>query len=287
MSMHPSGWALGGGALVAAAVSGFVRPSTPFAGRSSGPGSAPTPLPDHLPTVLREHLDVDGDGLVPHMDTVELWGRGRMRVAPGVWLPLRMRTQHQLGHAFVPDIELSWYGRTVVSATEAFVDGRGWSQQGPNVTVGPEIDQGAGLFLWSEAVLIPWLHATDRAPAVEEVAPGRLALGLPFGNQVEPALLEFEGGHPVRFSARRFQGVGGEKVDWEVTYAGWREVAGIRLPDHVEVRWADEPGPWFRFEREGFAANVEVSSRIDEVRRLLRDHNQAQAPEPLPTRPSA
>jgi hypothetical protein len=127
--MRPPSWALGGGALVAAALSGSVRPATSFAGRSSGPWSAPTPLPDHLPRVLREHLDVDGDGLVPHMDTVELWGRGRMRVASGVWLPLRMRTLHQLGHAFVPDIELSWHGRTVVSATEAFVDGQGWSQQ--------------------------------------------------------------------------------------------------------------------------------------------------------------
>ena len=86
---------------------------------------------------------------------------------------------------------------------------------------------------------------------------------------MEPALLEFDGGHPVRFSARRFKGVGGEKVDWEVTYAGWREVSGIRLPDHIEVRWADEPGPWFRFEREGFAANVDVAPRIEQLRHLL------------------
>lgn len=276
--MRPSNWVFGGMALVVAAVGGFVRPATSFAGRSSGPDSPPTSLPDHLPRVLREHLDVDGDGLVPHMDTVELWGRGRMRVAPGVWLPLRMRTQHQLGQAFVPDIELSWHGRPVVAATEAFVDGRGWSQQGPNVTVGPEIDQGANLFLWSEAVLIPWLHTTERAPAVEEVAEGRLALGLPFGEQMEPALLEFEGGHPVRFSAHRFKGVGGDKIGWEVTYGGWREIAGIRLPNHVEVRWADESGPWFRFEREGFAANVEVSDRIDEVRHLLRARTPAPAP---------
>jgi hypothetical protein len=96
-------------------------------------------------------------------------------------------------------------------------------------------------------VLIPWQHATDRAPVVDEVTPGRLALGLPIGEQSEPALLEFEGGQPVRLSARRFKGVGAVKVGWEVTYAGWREIAGIRLPDHVEVRWADEPRPWFRF----------------------------------------
>jgi len=133
-----------------------------------------------------------------------------MRVAPGIWLPLRMRTQHQLGAAFVPDIELSWHGRTVVSATEAFVVGRGWSQQGPNVTVGPEIDQGAGLFLWAEAVLIPWLYTMDCAAIVEEVAAGRLALGLSLGEQEEGAQMEFEGDHPVRFSARRFKGPAGE-----------------------------------------------------------------------------
>jgi len=56
-----------------------------------------------------------------------------------------------------------------------------------------------------------------------------------------------------------------------VTYAGWRKVAGIRLPDHIEVRWTDEPGPWFRFEREGFAANVDVSTRIEQVRHVLRN----------------
>ncbi len=62
--MHPARWALGGAALVGAAVSGFVRPATSFAGRTSGPGAPPTPLPDHLPRVLRDHLDVDDDGLV-------------------------------------------------------------------------------------------------------------------------------------------------------------------------------------------------------------------------------
>jgi hypothetical protein len=252
------------------AVSGFVRPATSFPGRACGPAGEPAALPDHLPQMLRQHLDVDGDGLVPHMASVELWGRGRMRVASGVWLPLRMRTQHQLfGRAFAADIELSWHGRTVVSATEAFVDGRGWSQQGPNIAVGPEIDQGANLFLWSEAVLIPWLHTTDHAPTVDETGPGQLALGLPFGEEAEPALLEFEDGHPARFSARRFRGVGGEKTDWEVAYTGWQQVAGIRLPDRVEVRWADEPEPWFRFEREGFAANPDVSARLEEIRHLL------------------
>jgi hypothetical protein len=256
---------LGGAAVAAVAVSGFVRPASPFPGRPSGPAMAPVALPDHLPEVLRRHLDVDGDGRVPGMATVELWGRGRMRVAPGVWLPLRMRTQHRLGEAFVPDIELHWHERTVVRATEAFVDGRGWSQQGPNLTVGPEIDQGANLFLWSEALLIPALYATARAPTVEELGPGRLQLGLPFGDGVERTVLRFAGTHPARFSAQRYKGVGYGKVDWHVSYAGWREVEGLRLPDRVEVRWGDEPGPWFRFERDGFAANVDVGRRLAEV----------------------
>jgi hypothetical protein len=262
--------ALGVAALAVVSVSGFVRPATPFAGRRSRPAGQPGRLPEDLPDVLRRHLDVDGDGRVPRMDTVELWGRGRMRVAPGVWLPLRMRSRHQLGESFVPDIELSWHGRTVVSATEASIDGRGWSQQGPHVTLGPEIDQGAALFLWSEAALIPWLYASARAPTVEELGPGRLALGVPFGDGRERAVLEFAGAHPARFRAQRFKGVGHAKVDWSVSYTGWREVDGIRLPDHVEVRWGDEPGPWFRFAREGFAANVEVASRLDEVRAQLR-----------------
>ena len=249
---------------------GFVRPATPFAGRPSSGVAAATPLNEDLPGVLRAHLDVDGDGLVPRMDTVGLWGRGRMRAAPGVWLPLRMRTQHELGHAFVADIELCWHSRAAVSATEALVDGRGLSQQGPAVSLGPEIDQGAGLFLWSEAILIPSVYATDRAPSVEEVAPGRLALDLPIGAQREPAVLEFDEGRPARFRARRCKSVGGEQVDWEVTYTGWRTVSGVPLPDHVEVRWADEAGPRLRFDRDGFAATIDVAPRIEEIRRALR-----------------
>lgn len=268
--MRASHGALGVVTLAAAALGGFVAPARPFPDRPSGPAATPAPLPDHLPRVLRDHLDVDGDGHVPHMGNVELWGRGRMRVAPGIWLPVRMRTRHQLGQAFVPDIEVTWYGRTLVAATEAYVDHRGFSQQGPTITLGPEIDQGAGLFLWSEAVLIPWLHTTPDAPRVGQESPDRLTLSLPLGEQGEPALLEFADGRPVRFTAERYKGVGADKVGWEVTYAGWRETAGIRLPDHIEVRWADEPGPWFRFDREGFAANVEVAPRIDAVRDLLR-----------------
>lgn len=51
--MHRSRRAVGATALIAAAVSGFVRPATPSPGRPNGPPGVPVPLPDDLAEIDR------------------------------------------------------------------------------------------------------------------------------------------------------------------------------------------------------------------------------------------
>lgn len=69
------------------AAGGCVRPATASPSAPSGTVAAGTGNPITCRKLLREHLNVDGDGLVPSMGTTEVWGWGRKRVAPGVWLP--------------------------------------------------------------------------------------------------------------------------------------------------------------------------------------------------------
>ena len=110
---------------------------------------------DDLPPLLRSHLDLDGDGWVPRMDTHAMWGHPYMRRGSLPPLPLRMRSVSRVGESFVNDIEMVCYGRPVLRVVDAFVDGHGITKIGSKAVLGEEIDQGANLFLWSEAFFVP------------------------------------------------------------------------------------------------------------------------------------
>lgn len=223
------------------------------------------PLQDDLPTVLAEHLDPDGDGLVPRMDTVALWGRARLRLGRSPWLPARMVTRHRVGRDFASDIDLTWYGQPILHVVDAYVKGRGFAGRAGRPDLGHEIDQGANLFLWCEATLFPSTFATGSPARARLEKNGTVRLDVPLGSTTDSAWLRFEHGHPRRFSALRYKGVGGEKVWWHVDMYGWSPVDGIRLPERIVVTWQDEGRPWFRLSVDGFAANVHVDEHLEAV----------------------
>lgn len=258
----------GVGAAVAAGFKVRPRPVPPV-GFTVDRGSVR--LPADLPPLLARHLDPDGDGQVPRMDTMALWARPWMRVGRSPWLPLRMRTLHRVGRDFASDISLTWYGLTVVDVVDAYVGGHGIAGPARRPEVGAEIDQGANLFLWCEAALIPSAFAVgSELRAIGEGA-ATVRLDVPLGDGRDTAWLHFDGDRPSRFSALRHKGLGGAKVWWHVDMRDWQPVDGIMLPGHIEVTWQDEGRPWFRLAMDGFAANIDVDARLDDVDEAIRD----------------
>jgi hypothetical protein len=230
-------------------------------------------LRDDLPPLLRSHLDLDGDGWVPRMDTHAMWSRPYMRRGSLPPLPLRMRSVSRVGESFVNDIEMVWYGRPVLRVIDAFVDGRGITRIGPKAVLGEEIDQGANLFLWSEAFFVPSAFREGSPVAVEQVGADEIRLSVPFGAGSDEATVRFAGGHPSRFSALRHKRIGHRKIWWHVDYSKWFVKDGIAVPQRIEVTWEDERRPWLSFDLDGFAANVEAEARLWQVSELIRDHD--------------
>ncbi|HEX6234754.1 MAG TPA: DUF6544 family protein [Jiangellaceae bacterium] len=256
----------------AAVTAGFgVRPGPPTpVGKSHDRGLVP--LDSTVPALLAAHLDLDHDGFVPRMDSIAMWGRAKVRLGRSPWLPVRMLTRHRVGRDFASDINVTWYGRTVLEVIDAYVRGRGMAGPERRPDVGDEIDQGANLFLWSEGVLIPSVFA-DGTPvkAVEDDA-STVRLEVPFHAGTDSAWLHFDGERPHRFAALRHKGLGGEKLWWYVDMRDWFVVDGIALPRHIEVTWEDEDRPWFRLDVDGFAANVDldVDMRLNQVDDSIR-----------------
>lgn len=226
-------------------------------------------LRDDLPPLLRSHLDLDGDGWVPRMDTHAMWSRPYMRRGSLPPLPLRMRSVSRVGESFVNDIEMVWYGRPVLRVVDAFVDGHGITKIGSKAVLGEEIDQGANLFLWSEAFFVPSAFRQGSPVAAEQIGTNEIRLTVPLGSGHDEATVRFVDGRPSRFSALRHRKVGQLKIWWHVDYSRWFPKDGIAVPQRIDVSWEDERRPWLSFDLDGFAANVEAEPRLRQVSELI------------------
>lgn len=226
-------------------------------------------LRDDLPILLRRHLDPDGDGFVPQMDTLAMWSRPYMRRGSLPRLALRMRSVSRVGESFVNDIEMTWYGFPILRVVDAFVDGHGITKIGCSATIGDEIDQGANLFQWSEAVFVPSAFRQGSPIVAEKVGSDEIRLTVPLGSGHDEAGVRFVDGHPARFSALRHIGSRTPQTWWHVDYLGWHMSEGIQVPRHMDVTWEDERRPWLSFDLDGFVANVEVEQRLLEVGALI------------------
>lgn len=262
------------GSLVAAGVgsvaAGFAVRPRPITDVGTTHNRGFVPLDENVPALLAQHLDIDGDGQVPRMDTVALWGRATLRLGRSPWLPARMLTRHRVGRDFASDIRVTWFGRSVLEVVDAYVCRRGMAGPVQRPDVGDEIDQGANLFLWSEGLLIPSVFADGTPVKAVEDSTATVRLEMPFGSSTDTAWLYFADGHPHRFSALRYKRIGGEKIWWHVDMRGWFLVDGITLPQQIEVTWEDEGRPWFRLDIDGFAANVDVDMRLNQVDDSIR-----------------
>jgi hypothetical protein len=149
------------------------------------------PLPSGLPApVARFYRVLYGDE-IPVIDTAVIAGRGTMRIS-GVSLPVRFRFTHLTGRAYRHEIETTLFGGRVMAIDEVYLDGTARLELPFGVSEGPNIDQGANLALWAEAVWMPSVWVTDRQARWEPIDEHTAALVVPFGAAEESL------GHPVR-----------------------------------------------------------------------------------------
>jgi hypothetical protein len=224
---------------------------------------ATTGLPDDLPApVARFYQAVYGDA-VPVVRTAVISGRGTMRIS-GITFPARFRFSHVAGQDYRHYIENTVFGAKMLAVDEWFVDGKARLQLPFGVSEGPNIDQGANLALWAEAIWMPSLWVTDERTRWEPIDDSSARLVVPFGSQQETFTVTFDPdtGLLRRMESMRYRGEGdAAKTLWVNEVVQWGELDGHTVPLHATVAWGDER-PWARLRAEELVYNADLSSYV-------------------------
>jgi hypothetical protein len=140
------------------------RPFPPLAQQSSALKTVP--LPAGLPApVERFYRQLYGDQ-VPVIESAVITGRATMSPVGGLKLPARFRFVHQVGQDYRHFFELTWFGRTIGTGNEHYLDGKsrlalpmGLSDEGREYRV-------AGCTLWRPARTLRGAFRSGYGPAV-------------------------------------------------------------------------------------------------------------------------
>lgn len=215
--------------------------------RSAPPLAGTGSVAEHLPPPVRRYLEVTRAEGKPSPKFAIVRQRGGLRTAADKpWMPFESEQVYSMEPpGFV------WFARAKVApgvhmlAKDKFVGVRGnmlITLEGLFTLadgVGPEMDQGAALRFWGEALAFPelvrspylrWEAMTDTQARVR-IEQGELKLD---------AVIEYdEQGLPVSMHAQRYRDVNGKAVltPWTGHSREWREMDGRLFPTRWESVW--------------------------------------------------
>jgi hypothetical protein len=230
-------------------------------------------MSDPRPAPVERWLALSATDTLPSTAVIE--GKARFRrEGKGLWLPIEAVMWHELGRNHVVDLRVGLGPLTFIRGLDGYVDGSGFSRISHTLDLGPEIDQAALLFMWSEACLFPtaWRDREDVMWAT--IDEHTADVSLPFGEGYVSARVSFDpqSGYPARFSAERYKGVGSRAVEWTIDYSDWGPTEDdVMLPRQATATWANEPGPWFRMEIQRANLGADVSGALTRGRALLAE----------------
>lgn len=212
----------------------------------TGGETTTVPLPTDLPEpVDRFYRTLYGEA-VPVVTTAVISGRGTMRIS-GITFPARFRFSHVTGEDYRHYIELTVFGARLTAVNEWFLDGQARLELPFGVSEGANVDQGANLALWAEAVWMPAVWVTDPLVRWEPIDDASARLTIPFGDGHETFTVRFDPdtGLLSSMASLRFKGERDEaKTGWLNEAREWGRVDGHPVPLRAAVTWADEGSPW-------------------------------------------
>ena len=226
---------------------------------------ATAPLPDDLPApVERFYRELYGEQ-VPIIDTAVISGRGTMRIA-GVTLPVRWRFLHDTGQAYRHRIETTWFGLRTLAIDERYLDGTARLELPMGVVEGPNVDQGANLALWAEAVWMPAVWVTDPRVRWEPIDEHTAVLVVPFDAEEETFVARFDPdtGLLQLLESMRFKGEDdATRTLWLNEVTAWSELDGQLQPIETAVTWFDEGSPWAVLTTEQVVYDLELTDEVE------------------------
>jgi hypothetical protein len=258
---------VGGGLVVASVLAWLglrVDPQPPPPPALTAGEVVRVPLPDGLPApVERFYGELYGDE-VPLIESAVISGRGTMRIA-GITFPARFRFSHISGEDYRHHIELTFFGRRLLAVDEWFLDGHARLELPFGTSEGPEVDQGANLALWAEAVWMPAIWVTDPRVSWEPIDATTASLSVPFGDTTERFTVGFDPttGLLQRMESMRFRGPEDQaRTLWINEAPTWGEIDGWRLPLRTAVTWGDERSAWADLRTEEVLYNAALETYI-------------------------
>jgi hypothetical protein len=152
-----------------------------------------------------------------------------------------------------------------MKVNEHFLDGKGRLELPFGVSEGSNVDQGANLALWAEAIWMPSVWITDPQARWEPIDEHTAQLVIPFGDTEERFLVRFdpETGLLRLMESMRYKGTDSpNKILWLNEVVEWNRLNGNLLPLVASLTWLDEGDPWATFTTEEVVYNADVREYV-------------------------
>jgi hypothetical protein len=203
---------------------------------------------------------------VPSFGTAVIWGRAGLRLGRrGPWFRARAATYHQLGHAFVADFPMTWFGIGLTGGRDSFIDGHGRAAAfGRSTPWSPATDRSAHTFMWLEAGMWPETWHVDGV-RLEVVDATTVRVWIPPDDEPITWRLGLDG-MPVRLEALRSKVPDEPPVPQTIELGPWHRFGDVRFFSSATVTWADEGAPWLRWRIDGVEPGADVTPFIERIR---------------------
>lgn len=229
------------------------------------------PLPDDLPAPVDRFYRQLYGGAIPIIDSAVISGSGRLRIN-GIILPARFRFTHATGQNYRHYIETTFFGLPLLKVNEHFLNGSARLELPFGTSEGDQVDQGANLALWAEAIWMSSLWLTDGRVCWEALDENSATLIVPFKNdpsasttEVERFTVSFDPDTGLLQSMRSLRYKGADstsKTLWINEVMEWQMLGDYTQPVLSAVTWQDEGTPWARFTTLEVVYNTDVSLYI-------------------------